>query len=319
MSARISPSGGILVRRSRRSRPGGQRPPRRRPGRTCFGAGPPVPDRSAPEPGRPRLPRSSSRLARPRHPPGELLEIVRARRRGEQHRAKNREQNSNGHSLPRVNTIHPTEADGRDSTTVSCPRRGADSMTKPFETPIEQTTTESGAARSRGRGARRARCWRRRATTAMLRSTTTPPRRSSASRAARSRARPISASSCRSACSVWGARWLEQGCLSAHYRNTCYDGDEVRAFRHAARRRDPHARSGCSARTAREVLRGTASVGERQSALRAGSAPRGAQAARAGRDPARCEGGACAASGSRCAWTRTRTWARSTRSRSPTS
>src|SRR6187551_3649066 len=29
---------------------------------------------------------------------------------------------------------------------------------------------------------------------------------------------------------VWGTRWLEEGCLSAHYRSVCYDGDKVRAF-----------------------------------------------------------------------------------------
>ena len=29
---------------------------------------------------------------------------------------------------------------------------------------------------------------------------------------------------------VWGPRWFEEGCLSAHYRNPCYEGDQVRAF-----------------------------------------------------------------------------------------
>src|SRR6476620_8119604 len=29
---------------------------------------------------------------------------------------------------------------------------------------------------------------------------------------------------------AWSELWLEQGCLSAHYRTVCYAGDKVRAF-----------------------------------------------------------------------------------------
>src|SRR5476649_2922437 len=28
---------------------------------------------------------------------------------------------------------------------------------------------------------------------------------------------------------VWGTRWFEQGCVSAHYRNPCFEGEKVRA------------------------------------------------------------------------------------------
>ena len=61
--------------------------------------------------------------------------------------------------------------------------------------------------------------------------------------------------------SVWGTRWLEQGCLSAHYRNACYDGDKVRAF--IARPADgaTHTTVWMQREDGTEVLRGTASVG----------------------------------------------------------
>ena len=29
---------------------------------------------------------------------------------------------------------------------------------------------------------------------------------------------------------LWGNHWLEQGCISAHYRSPVYEGEEVRAF-----------------------------------------------------------------------------------------
>src|SRR5215510_4768168 len=29
---------------------------------------------------------------------------------------------------------------------------------------------------------------------------------------------------------LWGPRWFEQGCLSAHYRNPCFEGERVRAY-----------------------------------------------------------------------------------------
>ena len=29
---------------------------------------------------------------------------------------------------------------------------------------------------------------------------------------------------------LWGKKWLEQGCLSSHFLNMCFEGDQVRAF-----------------------------------------------------------------------------------------
>src|SRR5262245_34894060 len=60
---------------------------------------------------------------------------------------------------------------------------------------------------------------------------------------------------------LWGNRWFEEGCLSAHYRNACFDGERVRA--HVAR---PAAGATQTAiwmlrEDGTEILRGTASVG----------------------------------------------------------
>jgi hypothetical protein len=61
---------------------------------------------------------------------------------------------------------------------------------------------------------------------------------------------------------VWGPQWLEQGCLSAHYRNAAFDGERVRAF---------VAKPAAGARQTSiwmlrddgtEILRGTASLGD---------------------------------------------------------
>jgi len=62
--------------------------------------------------------------------------------------------------------------------------------------------------------------------------------------------------------SVWGTRWLEQGCLSAHYRNACYDGDRVRAF--IAKLKDGATQTTIwmQREDGTEVLRGTASIGD---------------------------------------------------------
>jgi len=61
--------------------------------------------------------------------------------------------------------------------------------------------------------------------------------------------------------SAWGTRWLEQGCLSAHYRSVCYDGDKVRAFLEKPRNGATHASIWMQREDGTEVLRGTASVG----------------------------------------------------------
>jgi hypothetical protein len=63
---------------------------------------------------------------------------------------------------------------------------------------------------------------------------------------------------------IWGDRWFSEGCLSAHYRNAVFEGEEVRAFMDK-----PEAGSGQVAirmekRDGTEVLRGTAQIGPTQ-------------------------------------------------------
>jgi hypothetical protein len=60
---------------------------------------------------------------------------------------------------------------------------------------------------------------------------------------------------------LWGDRWLEQGCISAHYRSPVYEGEEVRAFL-----RRPHESAALAEiwmlrANGDEILRGSASVG----------------------------------------------------------
>jgi hypothetical protein len=63
---------------------------------------------------------------------------------------------------------------------------------------------------------------------------------------------------------LWGQAWFESGCLSAHYRNACFEGEEVQA----ALSKPLPGTSQCQIqiqmvkRDGTEVLRGTASVGE---------------------------------------------------------
>lgn len=60
---------------------------------------------------------------------------------------------------------------------------------------------------------------------------------------------------------IWGPRWLEQGSLSAHYRNACFEGEKVRA--HVAKPQADATQT--TIRMEREdgteILRGTAGVG----------------------------------------------------------
>jgi hypothetical protein len=60
---------------------------------------------------------------------------------------------------------------------------------------------------------------------------------------------------------LWGRAWFEAGCISAHYRNPSFEGEEVQAM---LARPEPGARQ-CNIqmvkRDGTEVLRGTASVG----------------------------------------------------------
>ncbi len=62
---------------------------------------------------------------------------------------------------------------------------------------------------------------------------------------------------------LWGVNWLEQGCLSVHYRNACYEGDKVKAF--IAKPKDGATQTEIWMQredgTEVEVLRGTASIG----------------------------------------------------------
>jgi hypothetical protein len=58
---------------------------------------------------------------------------------------------------------------------------------------------------------------------------------------------------------LWGSEWFETGCLSAHYRNACYEGDRVRAFIES--NGTSQATIGMVREDGTEVLRGTASVG----------------------------------------------------------
>jgi hypothetical protein len=64
---------------------------------------------------------------------------------------------------------------------------------------------------------------------------------------------------------VWGVRWLEHGCLSAHYRNPCFEGERVRAF--IAK---PSPGASCTSiwmqrEDGTEILKGTASIGPEHS------------------------------------------------------
>lgn len=60
---------------------------------------------------------------------------------------------------------------------------------------------------------------------------------------------------------AWGHTWLAQGCLSAHYRNPCFEGEKVRAF--LARPKDDATQSTIwmQREDGTEILRGTASIG----------------------------------------------------------
>ncbi len=60
---------------------------------------------------------------------------------------------------------------------------------------------------------------------------------------------------------TWGERWLEQGCLSAHYRNPCFEGEKVRAFMNEPKNGATHAEIWMEREDGAEILRGTASVG----------------------------------------------------------
>lgn len=60
---------------------------------------------------------------------------------------------------------------------------------------------------------------------------------------------------------AWGPRWLEQGSLSAHYRNACFEGEKVRAYLTKPRDGATQTDIWMQREDGTEILRGTASVG----------------------------------------------------------
>ncbi|MBR0844757.1 hypothetical protein JQ607_31540 [Bradyrhizobium liaoningense] len=61
---------------------------------------------------------------------------------------------------------------------------------------------------------------------------------------------------------LWGRAWFETGCLSAHYRSVCYEGEEVQAILSKPLPATHQCQIQMVKRDGTEVLRGTASVGE---------------------------------------------------------
>lgn len=60
---------------------------------------------------------------------------------------------------------------------------------------------------------------------------------------------------------AWGTRWLEHGCLSAHYRNPCFEGERVRAYVAKPAPTTHQAEIWMQREDGLEILRGTASIG----------------------------------------------------------
>ena len=60
---------------------------------------------------------------------------------------------------------------------------------------------------------------------------------------------------------TWGAKWLEHGCLSAHYRNPCFEGERVRAFVSKPAAGATAATIWMQREDGTEILKGTASIG----------------------------------------------------------
>ena len=61
--------------------------------------------------------------------------------------------------------------------------------------------------------------------------------------------------------SLWGPRWLEEGSLSAHYRNACFEGEKVRAFVAKPQGEATQTTIRMEREDGTEILRGTAAVG----------------------------------------------------------
>lgn len=60
---------------------------------------------------------------------------------------------------------------------------------------------------------------------------------------------------------IWGPAWFETGCLSAHYRNPAFEGEEVQANIEKPKPGQTTLAIGMTKRDGTEILRGTASVG----------------------------------------------------------
>jgi hypothetical protein len=60
---------------------------------------------------------------------------------------------------------------------------------------------------------------------------------------------------------VWGKEWFETGCLSAHYRNPVFEGEEVQACIELPKSGQNISSIGMTRKDGTEILRGTASVG----------------------------------------------------------
>ena len=61
---------------------------------------------------------------------------------------------------------------------------------------------------------------------------------------------------------IWGREWFETGCLSAHYRNPVFEGEEVQASIEKPKPGERICAIGMTRRDGTEILRGTASVGD---------------------------------------------------------
>jgi len=60
---------------------------------------------------------------------------------------------------------------------------------------------------------------------------------------------------------IWGKEWFETGCLSAHYRNPVFEGEEVQASIELPKPGQTIFAIGMTRKDGTEILRGTASVG----------------------------------------------------------
>ncbi|MBI5320272.1 hypothetical protein [Bradyrhizobium sp.] len=60
---------------------------------------------------------------------------------------------------------------------------------------------------------------------------------------------------------IWGKQWFETGCLSAHYRNPVFEGEEVQASIEMPKPGRSVCAIGMTRKDGTEILRGTASVG----------------------------------------------------------